>query len=81
MKTRLTKSLAIILTAAMLICAAPFSGFVGLEPPNIFATAAEIIDSGTCGENLTWSLDSYGKLTISGTGAMALHGHWMPRAQ
>ena len=26
--------------------------------------------SGTCGENLTWVLDSNGKLTISGTGAM-----------
>ena len=26
--------------------------------------------TGTCGENLTWSLDWFGKLTISGTGAM-----------
>ncbi len=34
----------------------------------VFAT--EIIDSGTCGANLTWELDSYGVLTISGTGAM-----------
>ena len=29
-----------------------------------------IIVSGTCGENLTWTLDSDGKLTISGTGEM-----------
>lgn len=28
------------------------------------------IDSGTCGENLTWTLDSNGTLTISGQGAM-----------
>ena len=28
------------------------------------------IASGTCGENLTWTLDSKGVLTISGTGAM-----------
>ena len=28
------------------------------------------IASGTCGENLTWTLDANGKLTISGTGEM-----------
>ena len=36
---------------------------------------AEIVDSGTCGvnggDNLTWTLDSNGVLTISGTGDMA----------
>lgn len=32
--------------------------------------AAEIERSGTCGENLTWTLDSDGLLTISGTGDM-----------
>ncbi len=32
--------------------------------------AAEIVDSGTCGANLTWTLDSEGLLTISGTGDM-----------
>ena len=31
---------------------------------------AEIINSGTCGNNLTWTLDSEGVLTISGTGDM-----------
>ena len=39
------------------------------------ALAADIVDSGTCGaegdgSNLTWTLDSDGVLTISGTGAM-----------
>ena len=39
------------------------------------ALAADIVDSGTCGaeddgSNLTWTLDSEGVLTISGTGAM-----------
>ena len=29
-----------------------------------------VVDSGTCGENLTWMLDSNGLLTISGTGEM-----------
>lgn len=31
---------------------------------------AAIVDSGTCGENLTWTLDGEGTLTISGTGEM-----------
>lgn len=30
--------------------------------------AATVVDSGTCGDNATWSLDSSGTLTISGTG-------------
>ena len=34
------------------------------------AGAAEIIDSGSCGDNVTWVLDSEGALTISGTGPM-----------
>ena len=31
---------------------------------------AEMVASGICGDNLTWSLDSAGTLTISGSGAM-----------
>ena len=34
------------------------------------ACGATIVDSGKCGENLTWELDSEGTLTISGTGEM-----------
>ncbi len=33
-------------------------------------TEAEIIASGTCGDNLTWTLDDAGTLTISGEGEM-----------
>ena len=33
-------------------------------------TEATIEHEGTCGDNLTWTLDSDGMLTISGTGAM-----------
>ena len=43
------------------------------EPNDILLNAAlhttEVI-RGTCGDNLTWTLDEKGKLTISGTGAM-----------
>ena len=31
---------------------------------------SEVVASGTCGENLTWTLDKNGDLTISGAGAM-----------
>lgn len=42
----------------------------------VSASAAEILDSGTCGaegdgSNLTWTIDSEGMLTIEGNGAMA----------
>ena len=33
-------------------------------------TNAETVTSGTCGDNLTWTLDDNGTLTISGTGDM-----------
>lgn len=46
-------------------------------------SAAEADLSGTCGEGLTWTLDSTGTLTISGTGTMEHYdtgiipaGHW-----
>ena len=35
------------------------------------AYAADIVKSGECGENLTWTLDSEGLLSIKGTGKMA----------
>ena len=49
-----------LLAICMLVSAAPF-----------FAGAAEAATEGTCGKNLTWSLDTEtGVLTVSGTGAM-----------
>lgn len=54
--------------------------------PAALANETDIISSGTCGENLTWTLDSAGVLTISGTGAMTDYetlfieeeGYWIP---
>ncbi|MBO4866472.1 MAG: leucine-rich repeat protein [Ruminococcus sp.] len=36
----------------------------------VTANAATVVERGTCGENLTWTLDDKGTLTISGTGKM-----------
>ena len=56
-----SKILSVILSLIMVISIIPMSG--------VIASAAA--DSGTCGENLTWTFgESTGTLTISGTGAM-----------
>lgn len=34
------------------------------------ASAAEVVDRGICGDNVTWVLTDDGTLTISGAGAM-----------
>ena len=41
----------------------------------ITAVGASIVDSGTCGDHLTWTLDSEGTLTISGEGEMEDDNH------
>ncbi len=78
------KALACFLVVAMFLTAAPLSGFVGLQWPdlnlpewnlpdidfNFSADAATIVKFGSCGTNVTYTLDSDGLLTIAGTGAM-----------
>jgi len=74
------KALACFLVVAMFLTAAPLSGFVGLQWPdlnlpeinfgNAFnknAEAATTVASGYCGPNVTYILDSAGTLTIDGT--------------
>ena len=53
-------ALAILLVFAMVITLLP-----------TFALAADVVESGTWGDNLTWTLDENGLLTISGEGEMA----------
>ena len=55
--------LSVLLAVVMVVCAVPV------------AYGANIVDSGTCGDNLTWTLDSEGLLTISGIGAMTDYGN------
>ena len=45
---------------------------LSLLPITVFAAEAA---SGTCGDNLSWTLDAGGTLTISGTGAMYNYGY------
>ncbi len=54
--------LSLFLCAAMILSFCPLL----LLPSH----AAEIVKSGTCGDNLTWTLDSDGLLTIDGSGKM-----------
>ena len=46
-----------------------------LLPIGTFAEDENVVDSGVCGENLTWTLDADGTLTISGEGDMADYGN------
>ena len=46
-----------------------------LADPTEVAAATEVA-SGTCGDNLTWTLDDEGTLTISGTGKMYNRSYW-----
>ncbi|MBQ9209633.1 MAG: leucine-rich repeat domain-containing protein [Oscillospiraceae bacterium] len=60
------------------------SGNVPIKPvADLFGGAAVTVSaaelaSGTCGDNVTWSLDDAGKLTISGTGRMGGFGAHTP---
>ena len=69
MKTRKIRLLSALLALAMLLALLPTAAFA----------EDNIVDHGTCGakgneSNVTWTLDSDGTLTISGTGAMADYG-------
>ena len=63
------KITSLLLAVLIAISALPLGG-VTLPDLGIKAAAATIVDSGTCGSNLTWTLDSEGTLTISGEGEM-----------
>ena len=78
MKKTTIQILSAILALCLLLTAAPLAGFAKIELPefsfakllSVFSRAAEIVDSGTYGNNLTWTLDRDGTLTISGIGPM-----------
>ena len=62
-KIHLKKRFLSILLTVLLLCAVPL---VLVDT----AWAAGVVDSGSCGDNVTWSLSDDGTLTISGKGRM-----------
>ena len=79
MNKKLWKKVAAIVLAAIVAVSLLTTAEVVSGVGAVFAQAAEIVDSGTCGDNLTWTLDSDGLLTISGKGKMndnAAEGAW-----
>lgn len=64
MKKVMTKILSVVLTVVMLLSIAPLCEL------SIKANAAYIVESGSCGKNVVYKLDSDGLLTISGSGEM-----------
>ena len=68
MKKRIRKISALLLAAVLLLGGISFPGAELIK--NLSAYAAAIVKTGTCGDTLTYTLDSAGLLTISGSGKM-----------
>lgn len=51
-------------------CAEEIANNANITFESLGQTPKEIIASGICGENITWSLETYGKLTLNGSGKM-----------
>ena len=75
---RMNKVLTVTLAVVMLVGILPMAQIVKLDISGWFAkaSAADVVESGTCGDNMTWELDSDGRLTISGSGAMTYYNSY-----
>lgn len=71
MKQIFRRSLSVFL-AITIIFSSAYIGLNEFDFSGFFTVKAEAASSGTCGENLTWTLDD-GVLTISGTGNMYVY--------
>ena len=77
MKRFLKSSLSLIL-AITIIFSSVYAGFNEVDFGGLFGVRASAASSGTCGDNLTWTLDDNGTLTISGTGDMKSYSFSSP---
>ena len=70
--TTYTHEQAVVSTTYTYIVTAVVDGVAGesSEPVSVTTPEVFLVASGKCGNNLTWTLDENGLLTISGTGAM-----------
>ena len=68
-----TRFTAALTALAMLSCGIPSTMWTVLP-----ALTAQAAADGICGENLTWTLDDDGVLTITGEGAMDDYEEWIP---
>ena len=81
MKIELMKKTLATIMALTVICGAQTAVTAYQPTVGITAVAADIVDSGTCGENVTYTLDSNGVLAISGEGEIkkgAFQGEYPP---
>ena len=81
------KIISSLLVVAIILTAAPLSGFAGLKlnfgwldfSTKSSAEENELAPTGQCGDNVFWSFDkSIGLLTISGSGKMSNYGYSNP---
>ena len=63
-----------VLSMTLMLCI--LMSLLAMMPATV---SAAVVDSGTCGENLTWTLDDTGTLTIRGTGGM-LSNPWRSKS-
>lgn len=68
-KKTIRRFFSVFMVIVMLLSAAPLNGFVGLDLVTI-ANAVDVVETGKCGKNVTYTLYSDGNLIISGTGEM-----------
>lgn len=68
MKNTVKKAVACMAAIIMALCAVPVGNLAGIDL-SLTASAAEV-SSGQCGDNVYWTLDENGTLTISGEGEM-----------
>ena len=69
MRKALKRSLSLLL-AITIIFGSAYAGLGEVDWGSVFAVKASAASSGICGDNLTWTFDDEGVLTISGTGDM-----------